>query len=152
MTPVIWIIIAAVCAVIALLAGYFIGNKAGGSGPDRSAEIAAQKKEHDDFRGDVREHFQQTAAIMSRMAEDYRDMQEHMAHGAERLADMDREKLTGSASTDSVGHDKQAAAKKPEASPNQLGSTMDAKVNGGKPSETPSRQPSDAAVKAAPKK
>tara|TARA_B100000929_G_C15300847_1_gene350311 strand:+ start:62 stop:514 length:453 start_codon:yes stop_codon:yes gene_type:complete len=150
MTPVIWIIIAAVSAVIALLAGYFIGNKAGGGGADRSDEIAKHKQAHDDFRGDVREHFQQTAAIMSRMAEDYRDMHQHMSQGAERLADMDREKLAAPANPQSLGH--ADGAKKAETDPNQLGSAMDAKVNGGKPSETPGQQPSDAAVKSQPKK
>ena len=149
MTPVIWIIIAAVSAVIALLAGYFIGNKAGG-GVDRSDEIAKQKQENNDFRGDVREHFQQTAAIMSRMAEDYRDMHQHMSQGAERLADMDREKLAAPSNPQSLGNTDES--KKEQTSPSQLGSAMDAKVNGGKPSETPSQQPSDAAVKSQPKK
>ncbi|RJS93348.1 ZapG family protein [Salinisphaera sp. Q1T1-3] len=173
LSPVAWIIIIALAAVVALIVGYFIGSRAGG-GVDRSEELAEEKKKHEDFRSDVREHFQQTSAIMSRLAEDYREMHQHMSVGAERLADMDREKLAGSGNTESLTADRSAAARpssgsdhksdqltntgsaKAEAKPaetqssaNKPASAADAKVNGGKPAQAPTKQPSEAADKPA---
>ncbi|AWN15729.1 YhcB family protein [Salinisphaera sp. LB1] len=90
LSPVVMIIILAVCVVIALVIGYFIGSRAGN---DYNEVADKEKQKHDDLKADVREHFQQTSAIMSRMVDDYRDMYRHMSEGAQKLADLSDEKM-----------------------------------------------------------
>lgn len=75
--------------VVALLIGYFLGTRFGGK---KSVAMREATEKHNNYKNDVREHFEQTSAIMSRMVEDYRDMYQHMAEGADKLADIHREK------------------------------------------------------------
>ncbi|MBO9470707.1 DUF1043 family protein [Endozoicomonas sp. G2_2] len=90
LSPVALILIVVVCAVVALLIGYFLGSRFGGK---KSVAMKEATEKHDSYKNDVREHFEQTSAIMSRMVDDYRDMYQHMAEGAEKLAEMHPEKL-----------------------------------------------------------
>ena len=90
LSPVALILIVVVCAVVALLIGYFLGSRFGGK---KSVAMKEASEKHDSYKNDVREHFEQTSAIMSRMVDDYRDMYQHMADGAEKLAEMHPEKL-----------------------------------------------------------
>ena len=90
LTPAAWILIVFGCVIVALLIGYFIGSRFGGK---KSVAMREVQEKHDGYRNDVREHFEQTSAIMSRMVEDYRDMYKHMAEGADKLADMHPERL-----------------------------------------------------------
>ena len=69
LSPVALIIILAVCVVIALVIGYLIGSR---SGSDHNEAAEREKQKHDELQANVREHFQQTSAIMSRMVDDYR--------------------------------------------------------------------------------
>lgn len=89
LSPAALIVIVVVCAVIALLIGYFLGSRFGGK---KSVAMREAQEKHDTYKNDVREHFEQTSAIMSRMVEDYRDMYRHMAEGAEKLADIHPER------------------------------------------------------------
>lgn len=90
LSPAIMIIILIVCVVIALVIGYIIGNRMGGHGKQAAAQ---EKQKHDELKADVREHFQQSSAIMSRMVEDYRAMYQHMSEGAEKLGELNTEKM-----------------------------------------------------------
>ncbi|MES1924396.1 DUF1043 family protein [Salinisphaera sp. T31B1] len=90
LSPVVLILILVVGVVIALVIGYFLGSRFGGK---KSVAMKEATEKHDSYRNDVREHFEQTSAIMSRMVDDYRDMYEHLSDGAEKLADMHPEKL-----------------------------------------------------------
>ena len=90
LSPVALILIVAACAAVALLIGYFLGSRFGGK---KSVAMKEASEKHDSYKNDVREHFEQTSAIMSRMVDDYRDMYQHMADGAEKLAEMHPEKL-----------------------------------------------------------
>jgi len=176
------IAILVVAVLVALVIGYFVGSRLGGR---KSTAMKQATEEHDSYKSDVREHFQQTSAIMSRMVEDYRDMYDHMSTGAEKLADLHREKLvTPPPRPESITHRPEQAkspagakSDKPSTSaqskgehvvqPNQFAgagvgagtqgagksgapaakpaTAADAKVNGGKPSQAPGPQPSDAA-------
>jgi len=89
LSPVAIILIGVGIGVVALLIGYFLGTRFGGK---KSVAMREAKEKHDSYKNDVREHFEQTSAIMSRMVEDYRDMYQHMAEGADKLADIHREK------------------------------------------------------------
>lgn len=104
------IIIFFVGVIIALVIGYFIGSMTGRSGAKAAAR---EKQKHDELKSDVREHFRQTSAIMSRMAEDYREMHQHMAEGAEKLADLKDERLAAPTSPEQLSQN----ATKPDASP-----------------------------------
>ncbi len=77
------------CAVIALVIGYFIGSRFGGK---RSVALREVQNQHDRYKSDIREHFEQTSAIMARMVTDYRDMYQHMSVGAEQFAGLRPEK------------------------------------------------------------
>ena len=90
LSPIAFILIVVVCAVVALIVGYFLGSRFGGK---KSVAMKEATEKHDSYKNDVREHFEQTSAIMSRMVDDYRDMYQHMADGAEKLAEMHPEKL-----------------------------------------------------------
>lgn len=89
LSPVALVLIVVACAVVALLVGYFLGSRFGGK---KSVAMREAQEKHDSYKNDVREHFEQTSAIMSRMVEDYRDMYQHMAEGAEKLADIHPER------------------------------------------------------------
>ncbi len=90
LSPAVLILILVVGVVVALLIGYFLGSRFGGK---KSVAMKEATEQHDTYKNDVREHFEQTSAIMSRMVDDYRDMYEHLSDGAEKLADMHPEKL-----------------------------------------------------------
>lgn len=113
LSPVALIVILVVAVLVALLVGYLLGSRLGGK---KSTAMKKAAEEQESYKADVREHFQQTSAIMSRMAEDYRDMYAHLSEGAEQLADLHREKLvTPPPSPESLTHgktDDQASEKK----------------------------------------
>jgi len=90
LSPAVLILILVAGVVVALLIGYFLGSRFGGK---KSVAMKEATEQHDTYKNDVREHFEQTSAIMSRMVDDYRDMYEHLSDGAEKLADMHPEKL-----------------------------------------------------------
>lgn len=79
-----------VCLIIGLLVGYLIGHFLGG-GKGKAVKEAA--KAHDDYREEVRDHFEHTSQIMSRMVDDYREMYQHMSDGAGKLANIYPEKV-----------------------------------------------------------
>ncbi|WP_353221119.1 DUF1043 family protein [Salinisphaera sp. S4-8] len=111
LSPIALILIVVVCAVVALVVGYFLGSRFGGK---KSVAMREATEKHDSYKNDVREHFEQTSAIMSRMVDDYRDMYQHMAEGAEKLAEMHPEKLvTPPPAPEAITRD--SAADKPSA-------------------------------------
>jgi uncharacterized membrane-anchored protein YhcB (DUF1043 family) len=90
LSPAILILILIVGVVVALVVGYFLGSRFGGK---KSVAVREATEKHNSYKNDVREHFERTSAIMSRMVDDYRDMYQHMAEGADKLAEMHPEKL-----------------------------------------------------------
>lgn len=89
MSPAALFLILVVCVIVALLIGYLVGSRFGGK---KSVAMKEAVEKHDGYKNDVREHFEQTSAIMSRMVDDYRDMYQQLSEGAEKLADMHPEK------------------------------------------------------------
>jgi len=107
LSPAVLILILVIAAVVALLIGYVVGSRFGGK---KSVAMKEATEQHDTYKSDVREHFEQTSAIMSRMVDDYRDMYEHLSDGAERLADMHPEKrITPPPSPEAITSDRSAA-------------------------------------------
>ena len=83
-----WIAIAVAVGAIGVLVGYWLGTRMGGHNTEPMREL---NREHNAYKEDVREHFEQVSATMTRMVEDYREMYHHVAKGAEKLADMHHE-------------------------------------------------------------
>ncbi|MDH4571454.1 ZapG family protein [Salinicola acroporae] len=83
-----WIAIVVAVGAVGVLVGYWLGTKMGGHNTEPMREL---NREHTAYKEDVREHFEQVSATMTRMVEDYREMYHHVAKGAEKLADMHHE-------------------------------------------------------------
>lgn len=83
-----WIAIAVAVGAVGVLVGYWLGTKMGGHNTEPMREL---NREHTAYKEDVREHFEQVSATMTRMVEDYREMYHHVAKGAEKLAAMHHE-------------------------------------------------------------
>ncbi|WP_189443543.1 ZapG family protein [Salinicola rhizosphaerae] len=83
-----WIAIVVAVGAVCLLIGYWLGTKLGGHNTEPMREL---HREHKAYKDEVRDHFQQVSATMTRMVDDYREMYQHVAKGAEKLADMHHE-------------------------------------------------------------
>jgi uncharacterized membrane-anchored protein YhcB (DUF1043 family) len=82
------IIAAAVALAIGLVIGLLIGRS--GQGPtlkQRRAEqqIEELRNEYTRYQAQVNEHFMESADLMRRLSDTYREVNEHMARGANRL-------------------------------------------------------------------
>ncbi len=88
--PVAWGFIIAGGVLIGLLVGYLLGSRLGGK---KSTAVREAEKQHDDYKHEVREHFEQTSQIMSRMVDDYREMYQHLSSGAGKLANIHPERV-----------------------------------------------------------
>ena len=49
--------------------------------------VASLKKEHEEFREQVTDHFVETAERINRLTDSYKDLFDHLSHGAETLVD-----------------------------------------------------------------
>lgn len=49
--------------------------------------VASLKKEHEQFREQVTDHFVETAERINRLTDSYKDLFDHLSHGAETLVD-----------------------------------------------------------------
>lgn len=99
------IIAAAVALVIGLVIGLLIGRS--GQGPtlkQRRAEqqIEELRNEYTRYQAQVNEHFMESADLIRRLGDTYRDVNQHMARGANRLChdedwleELEREKNEG---------------------------------------------------------
>ena len=166
LSPIALILIVVVCAVVALVVGYFLGSRFGGK---KSVAMREATEKHDSYKNDVREHFEQTSAIMSRMVDDYRDMYQHMAEGAEKLAEMHPEKLVTpppapEAITRDTGVDKPSAktqaaqskqggtSKTPDSKPKPAAASQKTATDSKSPEPAKAAEPGAAAAKAGDKK
>lgn len=48
-------------------------------------QLAGQKQQFDDYRGQVSQHFKQTSELVQKMTDSYRDVYEHLAVGSQAL-------------------------------------------------------------------
>lgn len=60
---------------------------------EHRAERRTQSENFQLYRGEVRDHFAQTGQLMTQMVDNYRQMYDHLASGAENLADMRETRL-----------------------------------------------------------
>jgi uncharacterized membrane-anchored protein YhcB (DUF1043 family) len=81
----IWLISVAALVVGALI-GYLMGRSGGGN---NQAEIAAQledtQQELENYKTEVNEHFEKTAALVNNLTNSYKEVHEHLARGAQGL-------------------------------------------------------------------
>ena len=89
--------------IIALLLGIGLGlivSRLFSKGPPQNRRTAQQmdelQNEYTRYQAQVNEHFMETAHRMRRLNDSYREMQEHLAHGATRLSsDEDWQEMLG---------------------------------------------------------
>ena len=73
---------------LGVVLGVVFANRLGGS-PTRIKELESQVKaleeRHEQYKGDVSEHFDVTAELVQQMTQSYRDVYQHLAMGAQDL-------------------------------------------------------------------
>lgn len=79
------IVIIAVC-IIAFLIGYFV-NTGRDDNSRLEKELEESREELKNYRTEVSGHFQETANKVNALTENYRDVYEHLARGAQSLCD-----------------------------------------------------------------
>lgn len=85
MEIVIWLIVGlAVGGAIGALATWYISRARGGA-----VSVMQLKKENDQFRNEVTEHFVETARLINQMTDSYKQVFDHLSSGAEKLVDND---------------------------------------------------------------
>lgn len=70
--------------------GYFAPRYLQRQSPNGSAteaELQALRASHESYRHDVAAHFSKTAQLLEQLIGDYRDVHNHLAHGAETLCE-----------------------------------------------------------------
>lgn len=86
------IIVSIVCLVLGGVAGYFAGrlfstDKKGFRAMEARANQAEEQLKQ--FQNDVTEHFKETSVLVNKLTENYKDVHEHLAAGAIKLANAD---------------------------------------------------------------
>jgi len=85
------ILTALVCLVLGGLIGYAIVVNASpdGGSSRRTLEnrLKSTEQQLQDYQAQVAQHFERTAELVNNLTESYRDVHEHLASGASRLAD-----------------------------------------------------------------
>lgn len=82
----IWIV-AVVALAVGVLIGYLLG-KSGGNEVKRKhleEELNSSKAEMDRYKQEVTSHFEQTAALVNELTDQYRKVHQHLATGAQSL-------------------------------------------------------------------
>ena len=85
------VLVACLVAVIAgLVVGVIVNQRRGSSGKvQRQLEnqLSDLQKQQKNYQNEVTEHFQQTARLLDQLSNSYRDVHNHLASGAQLLAD-----------------------------------------------------------------
>lgn len=86
------IIASIVCLIIGGIVGYFVGRQSNADKKGfRAMEARANQAEEQlkQFQNDVTEHFKETSVLVNKLTENYKDVHEHLAAGAIKLANAD---------------------------------------------------------------
>jgi len=88
MAPEYWILISVAVAIVAAVAGFF-GGRASAPNEQRVREMSQERDqaraEAEQVRGEVARHFDESARMFGRLAQDYRAFFEHFAETAQNL-------------------------------------------------------------------
>lgn len=82
----IWVISVIALAVGGLI-GYLMGRSGNANNAEQEAELAAAKKELQSYKEQVAHHFEDTANLVNKMTESYRDVFQHLSSSAQQLCD-----------------------------------------------------------------
>ncbi len=104
------------CLALGLLIGVAFGSRFGG-GSARVRELEEQMKRLRDsdreYRESVSEHFGTTAELVKQLTENYKDVYQHLANGAQSLCSVEVASRLLPASSDSVFEEDPPAAREP---------------------------------------
>lgn len=89
--------------ILGAAVGYFMSGRSGGG--KGGAELRAKAQAHDELKGQIGEHMRESARLMDQLSDDYRQMYQHLAIGAQRLAD---ETLAPPEQLSAIAHDDDA--------------------------------------------
>jgi uncharacterized membrane-anchored protein YhcB (DUF1043 family) len=83
-----WLIAIGALAIGSVI-GVAVSGRLGNTNPARINELETQleaaEQKHDAYRDSVSDHFNTTAELVHQMTESYRDVYQHLAHGAQEL-------------------------------------------------------------------
>lgn len=83
------ITIALAAVVIGLVAGFFIAQRAAPSQRSQrklESRMHEMQQQQEDYQQEVSEHFVETGQLLNQLTDSYRDVHNHLARGAQRLA------------------------------------------------------------------
>lgn len=93
-------------AVIALCAGLAVGylllRRLGPRGSTAHEELRQLREEQQHYRHQVTQHFSTTAEMLGQLANSYREIHSHLAHGAQTLCDAEAAQAIKSLSSDDL--------------------------------------------------
>lgn len=75
--------------VVGLIAGFFIAQRTSPSQQSQrqmEQHLAELQQQQQDYQHEVTEHFTETAELLNQLTSSYRDVHNHLAKGAQRLA------------------------------------------------------------------
>ena len=75
-------------AIIGVIAGFIASRKGMPLGAQKEMErhLSELQQQQHNYQQEVNEHFTQTAALLDQLSESYRDVHNHLARGAHKLA------------------------------------------------------------------
>jgi len=83
------IIISLVSGVVGIIAGLIVAQRAAPSRKSQhqlETQLAEMKQQQQEYQQGVSEHFNETAQLLNQLSSSYRDVHNHLAKGAQRLA------------------------------------------------------------------
>jgi uncharacterized membrane-anchored protein YhcB (DUF1043 family) len=78
-----------ITSVISLIAGYFIALRTAPSQKSQrqlESHLSEMQQQQEDYQHEVSDHFIETADLLNQLTSNYRDVHNHLAKGAQRLA------------------------------------------------------------------
>jgi uncharacterized membrane-anchored protein YhcB (DUF1043 family) len=77
-----------ICLALGIVLGVMFSRRAGGNSSrikELESQIIAIEERHEQYKGDVSEHFDVTSELVQQMTQSYRDVYQHLAMGAQDL-------------------------------------------------------------------
>jgi uncharacterized membrane-anchored protein YhcB (DUF1043 family) len=83
------IIVGIVATIVGTIIGYLVAQKTGASSQTQAAlelQLEELQKQQQNYQNEVSDHFVETAQLFNQLTNSYRDVHNHLAGGAQKLA------------------------------------------------------------------